>query len=144
MNEPFWQRPLATLNHQEWEALCDRCGRCCLQQLQDSDSGKLFTTAVSCRYLALPAVTCNRYADRAQQQPDCVTITPENVTTLESLPVSCSYRLRASGLPLPAWHPLLSGNHNRMLNAGISVRHIAISAAVLKQNIDLTEFIISD
>ena len=27
---PFWEKPLATLDRGEWEALCEGCGRCCV------------------------------------------------------------------------------------------------------------------
>ena len=39
---PFWQaKKLEKLDAQEWEALCDGCGRCCLLKLEDDETGEL-------------------------------------------------------------------------------------------------------
>jgi uncharacterized cysteine cluster protein YcgN (CxxCxxCC family) len=55
---PFWQRKtLAELDPEEWELLCDGCGRCCLHKLVDAETGSVRVTAVACRLLDL-----DRYA----------------------------------------------------------------------------------
>jgi uncharacterized cysteine cluster protein YcgN (CxxCxxCC family) len=48
---PFWEKPLATLDRGEWDALSDGCGRCCLHKLEDEETGLLYPTNVACKLL---------------------------------------------------------------------------------------------
>ena len=41
------------------------------------------------------------------------------------LPNSCAYRLLAEGESLPSWHPLITGNSQSVIDAGVSVRDLA-------------------
>ena len=42
MRERFWELPIESLDREEWEALCDGCGKCCIHKLEDEVTGELF------------------------------------------------------------------------------------------------------
>jgi uncharacterized protein len=120
---PFWRsKGLGEMTAGEWESLCDGCGRCCLNKLEDEETGQVFYTDVGCRLLDDATCRCKDYRNRSQEVSDCVRLTPENVATLKWLPPSCAYRLLAQGRDLYWWHPLVSGDPDTVHAAGISVR----------------------
>jgi uncharacterized cysteine cluster protein YcgN (CxxCxxCC family) len=123
----FWDRPLATLDRGQWEALCDGCGQCCLHKVEDADSGEIYPTNVACKLLDLQTARCSDYPGRKKIVPDCLTLDARLAETLEWLPETCAYRLRADGQPLPGWHYLECGDREAVHRAGISVRGKAIS-----------------
>ncbi len=140
--QPFWEtKTLNELSSQEWEALCDGCGRCCLHKLEDEDTGEIFYTRVACRLLELTSCRCSRYAQRLRHVPDCVVVRPDNLAELEWMPSSCAYRRLYEGRGLPAWHPLRSGDPNSVHAAGVSVRGRAVAEASVDEQ-DLEHHII--
>ena len=125
--KPFWEKPLASLDAAEWEALCDGCGRCCLHKAEDADTGAYYATNVACRLLDLETARCTDYAHRKLQVPDCLQLAQGNVDEVRWLPSTCAYRLRAEGKPLYDWHYLISGDRESVHEAGQSIRGWTIS-----------------
>jgi uncharacterized cysteine cluster protein YcgN (CxxCxxCC family) len=123
----FWERPVETLDREQWEALCDGCGQCCLHKLEDEDTGQIHATNVACRLLDLSTARCSDYRHRRAMVPDCLRLTPKLAATLEWLPGTCAYKLRARGQPLKEWHYLVCGDRDAVRRAGISVIGRAIS-----------------
>ncbi len=119
----FWDLPLTALTPPEWEALCDGCGKCCLNKLEDEDTGEVAFTRVACRLLDGESCRCAQYPIRKQFVPECVVLTPKTIAKVAYwLPSTCAYKLLHEGAQLPDWHPLLTGDPESVHAAGQSVR----------------------
>ncbi|HCL66378.1 MAG TPA: YcgN family cysteine cluster protein [Rhizobium sp.] len=129
MNDvPYWKRKtLSEMTSAEWEGLCDGCGLCCLNKLEDWDTGEVAFTSVACRLLDGETCRCKDYENRQATVPDCIRLTPEQVDTISWLPPTCAYRLVADGDDLYWWHYLVSGDPETVHTAGISVRGRTVS-----------------
>jgi uncharacterized protein len=103
LRDRFWERvPLRNLAPPEWEALCDGCGKCCLNKLEDADTGEVAFTRVACRLLDGETCRCGNYAIRKTLVPECVVLTPGNIAEIAYwMPRTCAYRLLWEGKPLP-------------------------------------------
>ena len=123
----FWEKPLATLDRAQWEALCDGCGKCCLHKVEDEETGRIYATNVACRLLDRETAQCSNYRQRRAFVPDCLRLTLGKLDEIAWLPQTCAYRLRADGQPLPAWHYLISGDRETVHREGHSVRGWTIS-----------------
>jgi uncharacterized cysteine cluster protein YcgN (CxxCxxCC family) len=122
MTNLFWEsKSLHDLDTTEWESLCDGCGRCCLVKLEDSDSGEIQYTNLTCRLFDTHICRCTDYSNRKKTVPTCFVLTPETIADYPYLPPTCAYRRLAEGKNLPAWHPLLTGDTDSVKRAGFSV-----------------------
>ena len=118
----YWRHtPLDQMSPQEWEKLCDGCGKCCVIKLEDVDDGTIHYTDISCTLLDGTTCQCKDYPNRKALVPDCVMLTPDNLEALPWMPPSCAYRLLHEGKALPDWHPLVTGDPQSTHKAGQSV-----------------------
>ena len=101
VSAPFWRRKtLAQMTAAEWESLCDGCGRCCLNKLEDEDTGDAVTTCVCCRLLDEESWRCSDYPNRSERVRECMQLTPERVGTLTWRPTAWGYRVGGEGAGL--------------------------------------------
>lgn len=124
----FWEtKTLEEMTRDEWESLCDGCARCCLQKLEDIDTGEIYYTQIVCNLMDQETCRCTQYEKRSELVPTCITLTPQNTRELTWMPDTCAYRLLAEGKPLPEWHPLISGDSETVVIEGISIKGQVIS-----------------
>ena len=121
----FKPKSLAELTTEEWEALCDGCGRCCYRKYITGDGKreKIHYTRVACDLLDLKTGKCRDYENRFKIIKDCLQLTKNNVSQFDWLPETCAYRLVYEGKPLPDWHPLISGRKESVGEAGILIKN---------------------
>lgn len=128
VKDPFWKtKKMAEMSPDEWESLCDNCGKCCCIRLEDEDTGAIYITDVACKLFNANSCKCTNYPQRSKLVPDCVTLTPDNVEQLSWMPRTCAYRLISEGKDLPDWHHLVSGSRDTIHVVGMSVQNAVIS-----------------
>ena len=78
------------LSHDQWEALCRKCGKCCYEKV-DLGGGLIEYTDEPCVHLDLETKLCKVYEKRHEVEPDCISLTEEMVRILNWLPPDCAY-----------------------------------------------------
>ena len=78
-------------DHSAWESLCEQCGLCCFEKIED-ESGTIFFTQTPCRYLDVVTRKCKVYKRRFAINPECVKLNPELVREIRWLHDGCGYR----------------------------------------------------
>ena len=112
------------MTHAEWEALCDGCGKCCMNKLEDEDTQEVAMTRIACRLFDDDTCRCGQYEIRHQFVPECIVLKPSNLDrNLYWMPETCAYKLLRKGLPLYDWHPLISGSPETVHAADVSMRN---------------------
>lgn len=134
----FWEtKTLAEMTTEEWESLCDGCGKCCLIKLEDEDTGELAFTSVVCDLIDLETCRCTRYSERCTLVPECIDLKQHDFAEYNWLPATCAYRLLTDGKPLPNWHPLISGRAESVKDAGVSISSYAVKESQVDDPEDL-------
>lgn len=133
----FWQFALNKLTDDEWEALCDGCGVCCLiKYLDDDDVALTEYTDVACQLLDCATGHCSNYQHRKRHVPDCIRLTPEMVADMMWLPKHCAYKRLHLGQGLPSWHYLVAGQarHDKAMDK-VGVRGRCVSERGLSDDV---------
>ena len=132
--DPFWEtKELSEMTKDEWESLCDGCGKCCVLKLEDYDTAEIYYTDVSCKLLCPTSAQCTDYPNRKRHVPDCVILTPGNLDEISWMPQSCSYRRLHEGKSLPDWHPLITGSQDALKSSPHSVASKVIPEGLVKE-----------
>lgn len=143
LSEQFWQqKSLLEMSDEEWEALCDGCGKCCYRKFIEGRGKRqrLYFTRIACDLLDLETGRCQHYSQRFKLMPDCTKLTKKNLPDFTWLPKTCAYRLLYEGKPLPDWHPLLVGDQSEMHKA-----KVMITNGIHEQDvIDWFEFVVDE
>jgi uncharacterized cysteine cluster protein YcgN (CxxCxxCC family) len=99
-------KKLENITEEEWEAVCNRCGKCCLIKLQDENTGEIYYTDVVCKYFDFDTCECTQYQNRCTLVPECLKLTKDNVGKIGWMPKSCAYRSLIEGRPRPVREPV--------------------------------------
>ena len=127
MQDAWWNLPLEDLTQQQWEALCDGCGKCCMAKLQDIDTEEIYYTNVACKLFDEQTCRCKDYSNRMTRVPDCISLSLDQSHTFAWLPDTCAYKLRFNSQPLFDWHPLITEDANSIHRQGVSMRSKTVS-----------------
>lgn len=77
----------------QWDAICKKCGVCCLQKVEISSRllhKQVFYTYFACQHLDLNTRRCRIY-DTRLQRPECSAIGQDEIVQKRMLPASCGY-----------------------------------------------------
>lgn len=121
LEKEFWKhKKLEEMSKDEWEALCDGCGKCCLNKIEIK--GKVHFTNAHCRFLDCKSCLCKIYEHRFEAVSDCRDINLAAVREKPRwLPKTCAYWLLDNGYDLPEWHPLITGKAASVTQAEMSL-----------------------
>lgn len=80
----YKNKSLFEMSDEEWEALCDGCGKCCYRKFIEGrgKNSKLFFTRIACNFLDLKTGLCSEYENRFKLNKECTHLTKK----MESVP----------------------------------------------------------
>ena len=112
-------------------------------KLADEDTGEVFPTSVVCRLFDLDTCRCTHYALRHRLIPDW---RPpgfrDGATTTTGCLSPAPTAAWPGGRDLAWWHPLVSGDPQTVVDAGISVRGNVISARAVHPDEPLEAYVL--
>ncbi len=83
---------LRRMTPKEWEALCKRCGMCCLIKLSSGFKDVTLYTDFCCEHLDCSTKACKIYKKRIEaEKGECQKVNLDIVLKNELLPASCGY-----------------------------------------------------
>ena len=138
LKKHFWKKDLKDFSKKEWEALCDRCGKCCLIKLEDD--GKIFYTSITCQLLCTKTAQCRDYKNRKKKVKECVVLSYQNLDALNWMPETCAYKLINEKKQLPNWHYLIHGNFEKMTKEKMCVTDQATNELYVKEK-DFSKYV---
>lgn len=94
-------KKLEDYSEEEWEAICNNCGKCCLVKLQNEDDDEIYYTDVVCQYFDEEKCHCTIYENRCTLVPQCLKLTQNNVDKIAWMPKTCAYRCLFEKRPQP-------------------------------------------
>lgn len=95
-------KKLEDYSEEEWEAICNNCGKCCLFKLQDEESEEIYFTDIICKYFDMKNCRCTCYAERCKMVPECLKLNKNNLDKISWIPQSCAYRALLENRPSSA------------------------------------------
>ncbi len=77
------------MKREDWEAICNRCGKCCYEKV-DLGGGIIRYLDEPCKHLDTTTNLCKVYRNRRVAEPDCISLTEDLVRSLGWLPEECA------------------------------------------------------
>lgn len=140
-NDKWWETtPLDQMTAEQWESLCDGCGKCCMVKIWHDGVAK--STKVGCELLNIKTGRCSDYDNRLKKVNNCRQITYENIDTPGLLPDTCAYKLLKNGKPLYDWHHLISGDKNTVVEQGHSIIGFATTTRLEVSPVKLQNYLL--
>ena len=123
MADFYKTKEMSQFSDEEWEMICMRCGKCCMNKYGDETS--VIFSNLMCRNFDLKRSCCSCYENRLSSS--CVKVDLELLkNNINLLPHTCAYRLLYEGKGLPEFHPLITEDVNSVIKARETVAFLDV------------------